>query len=203
MPRSKTSFQKGGHSSKPTEWRKGHIPWNKGLKGTYHQTPEAIENMRQAHAHLRGKPRLALRRRIIKVCPSCGKDFEVGGRAGKVSKIFCSNRCRNLNKMAKSEGKIFYHDAGYRMVRHNGKPFFEHRLVMEKKLGRKLKRTEVVHHNNGIKDDNREENLTVMSQTQHRALVNYLANLWIKEHPDLVNRVAQEWTYELNVSSGG
>ena len=96
MPRSKTSFQKGGHSSKPTEWRKGHIPWNKGLKGTYHQTPEAIENMRQAHAHLRGKPRLALRRRIIKICPVCNKEFETGGRVGKRNKIFCSNKCSRL-----------------------------------------------------------------------------------------------------------
>ena len=71
---------------------------------------------------------------------------------------------------------------------------------MEKKLGRELKRTEVVHHNNGVKDDNREENLTVMSQAQHRALVDYLANLWIKEHLDMVNKVTQEW---LTVSSGG
>lgn len=46
---------------------------------------------------------------------------------------------------------------------------FEHRLVMECVLGRWLRKDEDVHHINGVRNDNRKENLMVMTSKEHNA----------------------------------
>jgi hypothetical protein len=43
----------------------------------------------------------------------------------------------------------------------------KHRLIAEEKIGRRLLRTEHVHHLSGVKDDNRPENLEVVEAGDH------------------------------------
>lgn len=92
---------------------------------------------------------------------------------------FCSKTCANRHTARRRKatkyrcptpkGYVLIH-APYHPKASKRGYVMEHRLVMEKHLGRLLERSEVVHHKNGKKDDNRLENLELMTKAEHDSL---------------------------------
>ena len=128
-------------------------------------------------------------------CACCGKKFfEYPSNLRQRNKnqkgrYCCSRECRY--KLIRGEGHYswkgrYANTFGYIIIRdalipEEFKPMItcghilEHRLVMARHLGRCLLVTEAVHHINGVKADNRIENLEITNRSEHK----------IKYHPEI------------------
>lgn len=109
-------------------------------------------------------------------CPACrAKDLCACGKAKQAKSETCGD-CRTEVGDANGNwtaGRTRRHKAGYVMVRVPEHPragrspyMFEHILVAEGLLRRHLVEGETVHHINGIRDDNRPENLELWTRPQ-------------------------------------
>jgi hypothetical protein len=110
---------------------------------------------------------------VDKTCEACGKQFYVEPHKAGRSK-FCSLECCYEGKRLKGPGWKFTRKDGYVAVYYPSHPdatksgfILEHRLVAEQKEGRRILKTEHVHHVNHVRDDNRPENLEIVSPSEH------------------------------------
>ena len=118
-------------------------------------------------------------------CEGCGEPFRA--KPYLVTKgfgRFCSQRCSSLATSPMQPGeanprwKGYALRGGYRLLpAPPGHPrttkagyVAEHILVMEQHIGRYVKPGEHVHHINNVKDDNRIENLALMTKSAHHSL---------------------------------
>lgn len=101
-----------------------------------------------------------------KMCPICGEPIKQNRL--KTCSVICGAILKIKMKTGVRTG--FWYENGYKVIHiGRGEGIKEHRLIMEQQLGRKLLPNEIVHHRNGIKDDNRPENLMVLSASEHHS----------------------------------
>lgn len=147
-------------------------------------------------------------------CSDCGKYRWVC----YINKKPISTRCSKCNKPINAKGERNYFWNGGKTIDSSGyvnikiwrdNPYYsmakkigyvlEHRLVMAQHLGRCLLKSEIVHHRNGIKSDNRIENLELVSHLVNLSYDKMCHDCELKKEIRLLRWQIKELSQQLQV----
>ena len=187
----------------------------KEIKRLYKHSQKQWEKIRFCSKKCFG---VTLKKKLVKFdCISCGKTTNRKPRSDSKFK-FCSKKCagrfavslatkeRDFNGKNNPAWKGGVKIAlGYKYLLkplhpHSSKEGYvaEHRLIMEKHIGRIINPEEIVHHVNGDKKDNRIENLMLLKNQSEHMLIHYKNGLKFISHKG--EKLSRE--HKLNISKG-
>jgi hypothetical protein len=112
------------------------------------------------------------------ICILCGKEYKISQKGQRFCSIECSSISRKkyftIPECLENPKRKIDKNIGYVRIYVPMHPkantwgyVYEHVVIMEKELNRFLLEDEVVHHINGVRWDNRIENLKVMNKIEH------------------------------------
>lgn len=128
---------------------------------------------------------------VRKTCEVCKKTYTTTVTITRQRQSrFCSIQCAGKGNMVSKKGFTMLGDRKWLYLpdhpKAHGSYYPEHRYVVEQSIGRILRTDEHVHHINRDKNDNRIDNLVIMTQSEHA-----------REHADESRKFAKEyWTDE-------
>lgn len=158
----KKSKQLSYYKNKEKYLKKSKIWWKKNKKKKLNYDKEYYQN---------NKEKIKQRNKKNK-CMDCGQTIYNTSKRCSV----CNNLYqRGTNSPSWKGGRTILN--GYIVIYKPNHPYhncegyvLEHRLIMEQHLRRHVKPNEIVHHVNGLRNDNRTENLQLMSNKEHSKL---------------------------------
>jgi len=150
---------------------------------------------------------------IWHACIDCGKErwvqYHVKENIARSPRcVKCEAPHRSMSNSPCWHGGRYKARQGYILVRLSPKDFyfpmanrrrcvFEHRLVIAKSLGRCLVKSEKVHHKNGIKDDNRLENLELISQANHQIKTDLCSQCSLRKEVQILRKELRQLKSDL------